>query len=438
LSRRTPIVVAAVSLLLASACGGGSDDPTPTPTVEATPAATEEPVASPTPTSGEFARSDDPITLQPVESDIPPIDEAPGLALVDVANSGVITLRPPFTPAPIDFRAGGLLTADGEEYPLLDIEQGEVARARAYGPHVDTSPLAPGVSLEDFDIAPNLAHFVSRRPAEDGETYDLVLVRVEDDVRTVAIEGLQPCNCGLFPAGRWSASGRFFVESSDDRVSIIDTVQGAVREVSADVVQPGIIGAALRWSPAADELLVVGPAGLSLLDAVTGQAVLVTDQTSRFAFTSDGANIVVTDGESDPTTRVFRRSSLEELRSYEGALEDAVTLGSRVLVALSGVSGCEGIQVTDGLLATICFEAARGVALADDGKVAVAYARQLNVGGRLVLAWSVETLEPESQLRATVLVWTVDALNPIANDGVFMLWRNDGLVLAVYWPGKPR
>jgi hypothetical protein len=438
LSRSTVIAALAAPLLLLAACGGGSEEPAPTPTLEATSTSTEEPTASSTPTSGEFARSDDPITLLPVELDVPPITEAPGLVLVDVANSGVITLSPPFTPQPIDFRAGGLLTRDGDEFPLLDIDQGEVARARAYGPLVETSPLAPGVNLEDFDIAPNLAHFVSRRLSEDRETYELVLVRVEDDTRTVVLEDLAPCACGQFPPGRWSASGRFFLEASAGQVSIIDTVEGTVSELSPDAVEPGIIGAASRWSPMADELLVVGPAGLSLLDAATGEAVLVSERVSRFAFTSDGANIVVTEGEDEPLTRVFRRASLDELRSYDGAIEDAVTLGSRVLVALSSVPGCAGIYVTDGVGPVICFEAARTAALSGDGKVAVAYTRQLNVGGRVVFAWSVETLEPATQLRATVLVWTVDALNPIAEDGVYMLWRDDGLVLAVYWPGKPR
>lgn len=436
---RRPLAAALAALsLLVAACGGDSAEPAASATPQPTSAGTAEATATSRPTTGELPRSDDPITLPPVESEIPPSTDIPGMALVDVANSGVITLSPPFVPEPIDFREGGLLARDGQEYTLLDVNQGEVARARAYGPHVDTSPLAPGVSLDDFDIAPDLAHFVSRRFSEDGASYDLVLVRVEGDVRTVVLEDQQPCPCDPLPAGRWSASGRYFLEVAADRVSLVDVVDGVVSEVAAEAVQPGIVGAASRWSPVADELLVVGPAGLSLLDVASGQATLLADQASRFAFTSDGANIVFTDRETDSTTRVLRRSSLEELRSYGGAIEDAVPLNSRVLVALSDAPGCEGIWVTDGVGPVICFAAARGVALAGDGKVALLYTRQQNVGGRLALTWSVETFEPDTQLRATVLTWSVDALNPVADDGVFMLWRDDGLVLALYWPGAPR
>ena len=431
--RRTIIAALAALALLLAACGGGGDQPSAT--AEATSTPTEEPTSSSTPTTSEFARSDDPISLAPLAQDVPPTTAAPGLALVDIVNSGVITLTaPPSAPLPIDFRAGGLLTRNGDEYPLLDIDQGEVARARAYGPQVYTSPFAPGVSLEDFDIGSTLEYFVSRRFSDDGLSYDLILVRVEDDQRAVVLEGQTPCDCGALPRGRWSASGRFFFEVGADRMTVVDAIDAGVLDLPAERAFAGVGGATAAWSPVADELLVVGPAGLSILDATSGEVTLVTTSATRFMFTPDGANIVVTDAETNPTTRIFRRDTLEEARSHAGALEDAVAVNNRVPVALSDAPGCDGIWVTDDAFRIVCFESARDVALASNAQVALLYARQTNVGGRILIEWIVETFEAASQLRATVLVWPVDATDPTSDDGIFMVWRDDGQVLALYWP----
>ena len=325
--RRTIIAALAALALSLAACGGGGDQ-TPAPTVEATSTPTEAPTAS-SPTTGEFARSDDPVSLAPLAQDVSPTTAAPGLALVDIVNSGVITLTaPPSAPLPIDFRAGGLLTRNGEEYPLLDIDQGEVARARAYGPQVGTSPFAPGVSLEDFDIGSTLEYFVSRRFSDDGRSYDLILVRVEDDQRAVVLEGQTPCDCGALPPGRWSASGRFFFEAGADRMTVVDAIDAGVLDLPAERAFAGVRGATAVWSPVADELLLVGPAGLSIFDAASGALTPITGSATRFMFTADGANIVVTDAEDDPTTRIFRRVSLQETRSHGGALEDAVAVSN--------------------------------------------------------------------------------------------------------------
>jgi hypothetical protein len=388
------------------------------------------------PTPIELPRASDPLSLRPLDEQIAREVAPMGLTLFDRAGGFVVTIAAPQSvPEPIDFRAGALLTRDGNVFPVFDPSRGEIARSRAFGLLPSTDLDAPGVAIGDVDISPTLEHVVERSFDNDG-SYDLVLVDRSTGERTTVVEGQQSCQCDAWPAGRWSASGRYFVDVAVDRVVIVNAEERTAREIPPEWLDPEPGATTLDWSPTADELLLTGPVGVSLLEVASWNREPVTMVIGRARFSRDGSHISVVGGSIDqPQTVIFARENLEALLDEPGRVTAlAVTSGSP-LIALFAAPGCDGILLTAEGRRTLCFEDARRAALAPNGVViALAYANPNPRDAQgAPITWQVETFELDSGNRATIhhgptLTTSENGAEP------FMLWSDDGGVLAIYWP----
>lgn len=311
--------------------------------------------------------------------------------------------------------------ADVEDPQLVLEHQGEIVRLEGTRPRTGLS----------FSPAGDRLLAVSDRPGTvDGEEVRTFSVHSTADGR-LRMQFEHRASIGTPPVAIWSPSGRYVADRGIEGLFVRDTVSGRAWRL-------GPSGSA-RWSPIADQLLVVTDFGrLSIVNVpeLDGVDLGPGDPTVTVLFDRSGQLAIATtyedpDTRTGPTTRAFAVDSGDEVAVWTGVDASSFAVGGRHPVAL----------LDDGIAAV--FTASAGC---EDGFVL--YHPALSDNGRCVAGtnprWS-----PRSQYlvfareREIVLlsiaedderVLTRGTPPAAAGAGPVLRWSPDGSWILIQWP----
>lgn len=448
-----------LAVLIAGCPGGGSD---PTPTATTIPAATAEatrtpeappinilPTATPTPA---------PLTATP----IPPAAPT-GLWVFDLARARRTVLYEGDATVEAQLDASGnavttsVATPDGvtairfdlngdmiEEHPnrgliassdngesriYLDLEDPETPRLvlERQGAEVGIEGTRPRVGLSFSPSGERLLTLSERAGSVPGEVVRTFSVHSTADGR-LRMQFEHRALVGSLTTAYWSPSSRYIADESIAGLAVRDTVTG-----KAWLLGPG--GSA-RWSPTADQLLVITDLGrLSVVDVpeLTGVDLGTAEAGTSVQFDRDGRLAVVTvagvDGAGAHTT-AFDVNSGDEVASWPGLDASRATIGgTHPVISVGGGIGAlfAGPGCEDGFIAY-------HPALGDRGRcLSGANPRWSPNGQFLVYARDREVVllgvaEDEERVIA-------GGTPPASVDGGPLLrWSSDGSWVLIQWP----
>ena len=422
------MLVVGLALSIAGLAGCSKDEPSVTPTPEATPAATAGPRLSATPCS----RADG--TIVPCRLQVPTtvwlvdardgavrtvyesdtgvvrsadFDSATGEAILGVepeAGSdlleairfnlgGAETGREPW---PIDAkdRGNALLLMrvwrPGDPF-CLTVDGGAEVNGRRYD-GIACGPVSPdgrwmtyGVQTDEVDAA--------GRPILGGDVWAIDLT---SDERWQVQAGLHSCQGDSFFRAEWSPSGRyrFFGDCRDGgRVFLSDMVRRATRQIGTGLP---VMRSRPDWSPAADVLLYQGNGGVTVLeDFRTGALTSLFTVGWPARFDVAGAYVYSPPGATPrqespggPTT-IFEVASGRVVAALPGravypdlylGYESLAGTGSGFVAALQEAPGCDGTAVYAGATLAVCVKGAAGAVVSPGGRY-VALARKTGETG---------------------------------------------------------